>query len=214
MIEEQIAKRAAAADAEATGKLAATAEKTANADKAKPDVPKKLDLAVITGIGVAIGSIGTFASMVFAKFVEIPVWKFPFIFLGLMLAISLPSMVIAWLKLRQRNLGPILEGNGWAVNGRVKINIPFGTALTDMAVLPPGAKRSLEDPYEDKEAAGRKLKAILFGMLLVVAAVAIWVRWDKSKHGRYFWQPAPAPVAAVVAPAAPTAPAPAVPAAK
>jgi hypothetical protein len=88
MIEEQIAKRAAAADAEATGKLAATAEKTANADKAKPDAPKKFDLAVITGIGVAIGSIGTFASMVFAKFVEIPIWKFPLIFLGLLLAIS------------------------------------------------------------------------------------------------------------------------------
>lgn len=217
MIEEQIAKRAAAADAEATGKLAATAEKTANADKAKPDVPKKLDLAVITGIGVAIGSIGTFASMVFTKFVEIPVWKFPFIFLGLMLAISLPSMVIAWLKLRQRNLGPILEGNGWAVNGRVKINIPFGTALTDMAVLPPGAKRSLEDPYEDKDAAARKVKAIVYTVLLMLAAAAIWVRWDKSKHGHYFWQPAPTPVAAVAAPAAApavSAPAPAVPSSK
>ena len=52
--------------------------------------------------------------------------------LGLILVISLPSMVIAWLKLRQRTLGPILEGNGWAVNGRVAINIPFGTSLTGM----------------------------------------------------------------------------------
>jgi hypothetical protein len=214
MIEEQIAKRAAAADAEATGKLAATAEKTANADKAKPDAPKKFDLAVITGIGVAIGSIGTFASMVFAKFVEIPVWKFPLIFLGLLLAISLPSMVIAWLKLRQRNLGPILEGNGWAVNGRVKINIPFGTALTDMAVLPPGAKRSLEDPYEDKEAAAQRRKAITFVVLVVLAAAAVWVRWDQTKHGHYFWQPAPAPVAAITtaSPAAPAFPIPAAPA--
>ena len=214
MIEEQIAKRAAAADAEATGKLAATAEKTANADKAKPDAPKKFDLAVITGIGVAIGSIGTFASMVFAKFVEIPIWKFPLIFLGLLLAISLPSMVIAWLKLRQRNLGPILEGNGWAVNGRVKINIPFGTALTDMAVLPPGAKRSLEDPYEDKEAAAQRRKAITFVVLVVLAAAAVWVRWDRTKHGHYFWQPAPAPVAAITtaSPAAPAFPIPAAPA--
>jgi hypothetical protein len=210
MIEEQIAKRAAAADAEATGKLAATAEKTANADKAKSEIPKKLDLAVITGIGVAIGSIGTFASLVFAKFVEIPVWKFPFIFLGLILAISLPSMVIAWLKLRQRNLGPILEGNGWAVNGRVKINIPFGTALTDMAVLPPGAKRSLEDPYEDKEAAAQQRKAITFAVLVVLAAAAIWVRWDQMKHARYFWQPAPAPVTAITT-ASPAAPASSVP---
>ena len=146
----------------------------------------------------------------FAKFVEIPVWKFPFIFLGLILAISLPSMVIAWLKLRQRNLGPILEGNGWAVNGRVKINIPFGTALTDMAVLPPGAKRSLEDPYEDKEAAAQQRKAITFAVLVVLAAAAIWVRWDQMKHARYFWQPAPAPVTAITT-ASPAAPASSVP---
>ena len=33
-----------------------------------------------------------------------------------MLAISGPSMLIAWLKLRQRNIGPILDANGWAVN--------------------------------------------------------------------------------------------------
>jgi hypothetical protein len=145
--------------------------------------------------------------MVFAKFVEIPIWKFPLIFLGLLLAISLPSMVIAWLKLRQRNLGPILEGNGWAVNGRVKINIPFGTALTDMAVLPPGAKRSLEDPYEDKEAAAQQRKAITFVVLVVLAAAAIWVRWDQTKYGRYFWQPAPASAAAAITTASPAAPA-------
>ena len=37
MIEEQVAKRAAAADAEATGKLTRAAEQTANVDQAKPD---------------------------------------------------------------------------------------------------------------------------------------------------------------------------------
>ncbi|MCX6954634.1 MAG: hypothetical protein NTV51_20970 [Verrucomicrobia bacterium] len=188
-IEEQVAKRAAAADAEASSKLATAAEKTANADKAKPDVPKKLDLAVITGIGVAIGSIGTFASLVFAKFVEVPFWKLPLIFLGLMLVISLPSMVIAWLKLRQRTLGPILEGNGWAVNGRVKINIPFGTALTDVAKLPPGSHRSLEDPYEDKEAAKQRRRVVTLAILILFAGLACWIRWDSQQHGGlYFWK--------------------------
>ncbi len=188
-VEEQIAKRAAAADAEATGKLAAVAEKTANADKAKPETPKKLDLAVITGIGVAIGSIGTFASLVFAKFVEVPPWKLPLILVGLVLVISLPSMVIAWLKLRQRTLGPILEGNGWAVNGRVKINIPFGSALTEVAKLPPGSHRSLEDPYEDKEAGQQQRRATFLVVLVLLAAAAIWIRWDHDHHGNhYFWK--------------------------
>ena len=190
-IEEQVAKRAAAADAEAAGKLAAVAEKTANVDKAKPE-PKKLDLALITGIGVAIGSIGTFLATVFAKFVEVPGWQFPLIIVGLMLVISLPSMLIAALKLRQRTLGPILEGNGWAVNGRVRINIPFGTALTDIASLPAGAHRSLEDPYEDKEAARQKRRALFLFVVLLLAGAAVFVRWDHNRRGRYFWEPAAA----------------------
>ncbi|ACB76356.1 hypothetical protein [Opitutus terrae] len=211
MIEEQVAKRAAAADAATSGKLAGAAEKTANVDKAKPE-PKKVDLALITGIGVAIGSIGTFIATVFAKVVDIPSWQIPLILLGLMLVISLPSMFIAALKLRHRTIGPILEGNGWAVNGRVKINIPFGAALTKMATLPPGARRSLEDPYEDKEAKRRKRLAWLLTVLVILAAAAIWIRWDHNRRGHYFWQPEPvaepAPAAAPSEPAAtPSAPA-------
>jgi hypothetical protein len=205
MIEEQVAKRAAAAEAESSGKLATAAEKTANADKAAADKaaadkakaePKKVDLALVTGIGVAIGSIGTFMATVFAKFVDLPSWQLPLILVGLILVISLPSMLIAALKLRHRTLGPILEGNGWAINGRVKINIPFGAALTHMATLPPGAKRSLEDPYEDKEAKARKRRITVALVVLGLAIIAFWVRWDHNQRGHYFWEkPLPAATA-------------------
>lgn len=198
MIEEQIAKRAAAADADASGKLAAAAEKTANVDKTKPE-NKKFDLALITGIGVAIGSIGTFLATVFAKVVDIPSWQIPLVLIALILVISLPSMFIAALKLRHRTIGPILEACGWAINGRVKINIPFGAALTQVAVLPPGSRRSLEDPYEDKDARRRKRWAWTLVVLGVLLAAAVWVRWDHNKRSHYFWQPVPA---------APEAPAP------
>jgi hypothetical protein len=83
-------------------------------------------------------------------------------------------VIIAWLKLRQRTLGPILDANGWAINGRVKINIPFGAALTDVATLPPGSKRSLEDPYEDKEAANSRRFWTGLIILLVIGAVVSW----------------------------------------
>ena len=49
---------------------------------------------------------------------------------AIMLLISGPSMILAWLKLRKRNLGPILDANGWAVNAKAKINVPFGGSLT------------------------------------------------------------------------------------
>lgn len=194
MIEEQVAKRASAAEAESSGKLAAAAEKTANADKAKPAEPKKFDLALITGIGVALGSIATFLGVILTKFMDLPTWKMPLVVVAIMLVISLPSMAIAWLKLRQRTLGPLLEANGWAVNGRVKINIPFGSALTEMAKKPAGSKLSLEDPYEDKEAARRKRRAIGLLVFAALAAAAVWLRYDAvqhadaSGHPRYLWQ--------------------------
>jgi len=46
-----------------------------------------------------------------------PWYAKPLAILGAVLAISGPSMLLAWLKLRQRTLGPVLEANGWAING-------------------------------------------------------------------------------------------------
>lgn len=202
MIEEQVAKRAAAAEAASSGKLATAAESTANAGKIKPaENPRKIDVGTVAAMGVAVGAIGGAIGAIVTGLAKLTLWQLPLVMVALMLVISLPSMVIAWIKLRQRTLGPILDGNGWAVNGRVAINIPFGTKLTDLAVLPAGAKRTLEDPYEDKDAVRRRW---LVGVLLVVlAAAAIYVRWDRSERGHYFWQEAPAaPVAAPGAEAA------------
>jgi hypothetical protein len=123
-------------------------------------------------------------------------WQLPLIVIGVMLAISLPAVIIAFLKLRQRTLGPILEANGWAVNGRVKINIPFGTALTERAMLPSGARRSLEDPYEDKAAAAAAGRSSFSRRVLA----AVGIRWDHSRRGRYFWQPKVDAVQVVVPP--------------
>ncbi|HEX2861897.1 MAG TPA: hypothetical protein VHN79_09670, partial [Lacunisphaera sp.] len=56
MIEEQVAKRAAAAEAASSSKLATAAENTANADKAKPvEAPKRIDVGTVAAMGVAVG---------------------------------------------------------------------------------------------------------------------------------------------------------------
>ncbi len=189
MIEEQVAKRAAAAEAASSNKLAAAAEKTANVDKQKPAEPaKKVDVGTVAALGVALGALTTAFGFFLGFFKGMPGWQVPLVFVAVILLISLPSMIIAALKLRQRTLGPILDANGWAINGRVRINIPFGTRLTERAKLPANAKRSLDDPYEDKEAA-RKRRLII--ALLILALAAIGIRWDHNRRGHYFWQPAP-----------------------
>lgn len=204
MIEEQVAKRAAAADAESNAKLAAAAESTANADKktaaAKPE-SKKIDIGTVAAMGVAVGAIGGALGAIATGLAKLAIWQLPLVLVALVAAISGPSMLIAWLKLRQRNLGPLLEINGWAINGRVMINIPFGTRLTDRAVIPAGSKRDLTDPYADKEAARRR--KLIWTLVVVAILAAIVIRRDHNQNGRYFWQSAPRPVPAVETPAAP-----------
>jgi hypothetical protein len=98
-------------------------------------------------------------------------WQMPLVIVGLMLLISGPSVIVAWFKLHSRNLGPILDANGWAVNARARINIPFGTSLTQMAKLPEGAERALTDPYAEKE---RPWKTYGFIALAIFIALAWW----------------------------------------
>jgi len=175
LIEEQVAKRAAAADTAANAQLAQTAEQAANPDKLVAPVPpppaKKFDTGTVAALGVGLGSLATACGLIFAKFADIAPWKVGFIVIAVMLAISLPSVIIAALKLHKRNLGPILDANGWAVNAKAKINIPFGASLTSVARLPDGAHRDLTDPFAESHAVRNKFIA-----LLVVLAM-LWSMW-------------------------------------
>ena len=212
MIEEQVAKRAAAAEAASDAKLAKAADAAANVDKtaaAPAAPPKKVDIGAVAAIGVAISGAISALTLILGYVFGLKAWQYPLVLVGILLVISGPAMIIAALKLRQRTLGPILDGNGWAVNGRVKINIPFGTSLTELAKRPAGSGYSSEDPFAEK---GTPWGAYIM-MLVILAAAAIWIRWDATKHdNKYFWQdrsvPAVAPAATPEAPAQPAAPAP------
>jgi len=188
MIEEMVAKRAAAADAAADKKMSAAATQAATADKAKPAEPKRIDVGTVAALGVAVGAIGAAIAGLATGLMKLSWWQIPLVFIGILLIISLPSMIIAWLKLRRRNLAPILDANGWAINTRARINTPFGAALTRLPQLPENARRSLDDPFGEK-----KRPWGLYIFLLLLLGAAIWIRVDHRKRGHYFWQkPVPA----------------------
>ena len=162
MIDEQVSKRAAAADSAADAQLAATAQGAAAADKPPATPPKKIDVGVVAAIAVACTSAGTALAYFLGLFKGIPAWEFPLIIIGLMLLVSTPAMIIAWMKLRKRNLGPILDANGWAVNAKAKVNVPFGTSLTGIAKLPPGSSVDTGDRYAEKSSLLPKIIIVLF----------------------------------------------------
>ena len=179
-IENLISKSAADKDAKmmanATAKInaAPAAIPTAPAaDGSKPAVAPPFDIAKFAGIaaaiGMAFGMIGTALSGLVDSLSGMG-WKLILVFIGIILAISGPAMILAWLKLRRRNIAPLLNANGWAVNAASKISIPFGETLTDTAKFP---KMKLKDPYAIPMAAWKKILLVLAP--LAVAFVALWL---------------------------------------
>jgi hypothetical protein len=168
MVSDQIEKLAASRDKAITDKAAAgiAAQTKALEPGAPPPpppptaAPKKeesFDAAKFAGIfaaiGLAIGTLGAALAQVATGFWALKGWQMPLAILGVFVAISGPSALLAFLKLRQRNVGPILDACGWAVNGRMKINIPFGAALTKIAQVPPHALLPFKDPFKQKRSA-------------------------------------------------------------
>lgn len=159
MIAEQVQKFAANRAAAAEGKMAIAAieagRKTASGAPAAPP-PPPFDVGKFAGIfaaiGLAVGALGTAVASMLAGLFALKWWQMPLALAGLLLIVSGPAVALAWFKLRSRNLGPILDANGWAINARARINIPFGTSLTQVAQLPANAERSLADPYAEKKA--------------------------------------------------------------
>lgn len=181
-ISDQAAKFAAAKESETQARHLQAVEGAAGAATGgKPPKPEPVDVGKMVGIvaalGVGVGAVGTIFGAALAGFLGLQPWWAKILAVGgIVLAISGPAVLVAWLKLRQRTLGPVLDGNGWAVNGRVAINMPLGTVLTDRALLPPGASRSLQDPYADTAARRRRFLAWLV-VIAVVVALGV-TRWQ------------------------------------
>ena len=175
-----INKSAADKDAKISAELQAKVQTAAANTPATPDAaaktdkPQAFDIAKFAGIfaafGMAIGYIGSFFTALATGIKNTPPHQLIFVILALMLIISGPSCFIAWMKLRKRNLGPILNANGWAINSKVLVNILFGGKLTTVAKYP---KMKLADPYDQKTPAWKIwLPTVL--TILVITFLALY----------------------------------------
>ena len=179
-IENLISKSAADKDAkimsDATAKInAAPAALPAAAADGKPAVAPPFDIAKFAGIfaaiGVAVGMIGTALSGLLDGLSALAWWELIIVFISIMLVISGPAMIMAWLKLRRRNIAPLLNANGWAVNAASKISIPFGETLTDQAKFP---KIKIKDPYA-KAGLSPFSKVLITVLAIAVVAAGLWL---------------------------------------
>ena len=171
MVSDRVDKKAAEKNQKSMAGLT-DATNTA-ADGKAPAAP--FDIAKYAGIfaavGMAIGLIGAALAGIAAVLKGITFWQALLIIAVIMLLISGPSMFIAWRKLRKRDLGPVLNANGWAINAASLVNVKFGKTLTSLVKYP---KLTAVDPEARKKALWRRFWCWL-GVVVVLCCIGLWL---------------------------------------
>ena len=171
MINDRIDKKAAEKNEKSMSGLTAVADSTTEGKA--PAAP--FDIAKFAGIsaafGMAVGLIGAALTGIVAVLKGIAFWKLLVILAVIMLLISGPSMFIAWRKLRRRDIGPVLNANGWAINAKALVRVKFGKTLTSLAEFP---KLTAVDDNARKAQRRRRFWCWFCG-IIIVAAVCLWL---------------------------------------
>ena len=167
--------------ADMTTKLQTTPAAPAAAQQ--PAQPAPFDIAKFAGIfaaiGMAVGYIGSFFTSLALGLKGLGWWGW-LIIPGLLLVISGPSMILAWMKLRKRNLAPLLNANGWAINADAIVSVLFGNTLTEKADFPVLKLK--------KKGLSKTAKwAIAIAVVLAIAAAIAFVIWHYHMHKHCCW---------------------------
>ncbi len=167
MATEQLAKysssKTSSIDAAAAKKLGDVAKNLSSGKASTFDTGKSA--GIFAAVGLAMGALGTALASIVQGLLSLSWWQLPLLVLALFLVFSGPSVLMAWLKLRKRTLGPLLEASGWAVNSFAPINLRIGTALTQKAKLPPNIRRDMKDPFRNQNPAKWPTVILLIALL-------------------------------------------------
>ena len=219
-ISDKIDKSAAEKDAKGMSTMTNISDSATNKPKdgvAAATKAAPFDVARFAGIAamvtMAIAAVAGVFTLIINALKGLVWWKWLILIAVLMLIISGPACFIAWRKLRKRNLGPVLNANGWAINSAVLVNILFGKTLTSVAKYP---KVHASDPYSMRPPLWKRILRWLICLLVVAFVVGYltnnlkWMGIERKPKVEKVAEPAAAPEAeAALAPAAAPAEAPA-----
>ena len=179
-ISDKVDKSAAEKESKSAASLTASADKATSGAAPGAAIQSSFDIAKFAGIfaalGMALGLLGQFVVSLVKGIAAIKWWALILIIIGLMLVISLPSVFITWRKLRRRDLGPVLNANGWAINAAAYVKPKFGKSLTQIVKYP---KLKDVDPAEAKKV--RRRKCIIWAIVILLIAGGVYWGYPKYK---------------------------------
>ncbi len=185
-ISDKVDKSAAEKESKSAASLTASADKATSGAAPGAAIQSSFDIAKFAGIfaalGMALGLLGQFVVSLVKGIAAIKWWALILIILGLMLVISLPSVFITWRKLRRRDLGPVLNANGWAINAAAYVKPKFGKDLTQLVKYP---KLEAVDPEARKKARRRRcITWIIVILLLGGGGYWGWTKYQACKAAK------------------------------
>ena len=188
-ISDKVDRNAAAKNEKSMGSLTSAADNATDgkgADAAAAVKPS-FDVGKVAGITIAVAAVSGVLLGLVAVLKSLTWWQWLIIIAVIMLIISLPSVFIAWRKLRHRDLGPVLNANGWAMNAASLVSVKFGKTLTSLAEYP---KLTEVDPEARKKARRRCFWWYFFGVVGVTCLV-LWLLNVLLPLGECFRSPLP-----------------------
>ena len=84
----------------------------------------------VAALGIGIGMVGAAFAGLVGLISGLPWWKTAIGVLLVVLAVSLPSVILTWFKLRRRDLGAVLNACGWAVNRPLRFSQKLAKQFT------------------------------------------------------------------------------------
>ena len=90
----------------------------------------------VAAIGIGVGMMGAALASIMAAVSNMTWWQILVSIVAVILVVSLPSVILTWFKLRQRDLGAILNASGWAVNRPMRFSMKLARSFTKCACNP------------------------------------------------------------------------------
>ena len=122
---------------------------------------------LLMGGGVALAALGSAFAYIAKTLTNVKSYTTILAVVGIaILAVIVPTCLIAMRKLRRRDLSVILEGSGWAINARMRLTFRQQRYFTQRPALPRGAR-------------GGGWWAWLAVLAVAIAAAVLiwWLRW-------------------------------------
>ena len=124
-----------------------------------PPAPATSHGPMLAGGGVALAAIGSSFAFILKTLAGLTVGKVLAGFLIMFLAFLLPAALVAFIKLRNRDLSAVLEGNAWGINARMKLTYEQARQFT-------------QQPRHSGAVSSRKPAIIATVVILVLAVLA------------------------------------------